>query len=87
MSKQGYFLIKRCFDLFNRDCHCILVGAMRAFFSRTGAIWSLTLGFQCGTTCDSSLEKSYPRISAASIAAAFTLLALTAVIAAAEIRG
>ena len=33
---------------------------------------SLTLGFQCGTTCSSILKirKSYPRISAAAIAAA-----------------
>ena len=52
-----------------------------------GGFWSLTLGFQCGTICGSSLEKSYPRIPAATIAAAFTHFALAAAIAAAEIRG
>ena len=60
---------------------------MRAFISRMGGFWSLTLGFQYGTICGSSLEKSYPRIPAAAIAAAFTHFALAAAIAAAEIRG
>ena len=49
-------------------------GAMRAFFSRMDVFWGLTLGFQCGTTCSSILEKSYPQISTAAIAA--TLLSL-----------
>ena len=60
---------------------------MRAFFSRMGGFGSLILGFQCGTICSSMLEKSYLWISAATIAAAFTLLTLVAAIAAAEIRG